>query len=104
MRDKLLMWLLLAVAVFNVGDYFLTLQAISVGMAEGNPVMDAILHTPIFPLYKLGAVTAFICIVWVSRKHWNKLSVVIHAGVWLMFLVYGSVTAWHFVLWSRGYS
>ena len=84
----------------NIADYFLSLQAFKAGMAEGNPVMDAILHTPIFPLYKLGAVTVFLWLLWRYRERVPRL----RYYVWVPFLAYGVLTVWHFVLWSRGYS
>ena len=95
--------MLILTGLFNIMDYFFTRKAIAAGMVESNPAMNAILHTPIFPLYKLIIVTGFIIFVWYSRKWWKGLRPLITAGVWLVFLAYSCVTVWHCVLWVRGY-
>ena len=68
MQENKLRFMLYAVALFNVADYFLTLAAVSKGAAEGNPVMDAILHTPWFPVLKLVAVPLALLWIWRVRR------------------------------------
>lgn len=47
---------LVALAVFNVADYFFTLWALERGFIEANPFMDAIINTPWFAVIKLGII------------------------------------------------
>ena len=91
--------ILILTGFLNIADYFLSLQAFKAGMAEGNPVMDAILHTPIFPLYKLGAVTVFLWLLWRYRERVPRL----RYYVWVPFLAYGVLTVWHAYLFFTGY-
>ena len=59
MNTRYLPMLLLGIGLFNVADYFFTVQALSLGARELNPVMDAIAHTPLFPVVKLTVVLRF---------------------------------------------
>ena len=92
-------WLAILTGILNFADYFLSLQAFRAGMAEGNPVMDAILHTPIFPLYKLGAVTVFLWLLWRYRERVPRL----RYYVWVPFMAYAMLTGWHVFLAATGY-
>ena len=103
MKDKMLRIALTIIGIFNIADYFFTRRAIAAGMVESNPIMDAILHTPIFPLYKLVIVTGFIFFIWYSRKRWNRLTPLITLGIVVLVVAYSGVTIWHGFLWYSGY-
>ena len=92
MHENKLRFMLIAVALFNAADYFLTLAAVSKGAVEGNPFMDAILHTPFFPLVKLVAVPVGLYWLWVVR---HKARPGFMRLVWVAFLAYGFLTVWH---------
>lgn len=92
MPDNKLRFMLLAVGLFNVTDYFLTRAAIAKGATEGNPVMDAILHTPWFPIVKLFAVPVALYWIWTVR---HKARPAFLRLAWVIFLAYGFLTVWH---------
>lgn len=93
MRDRILKYMLIAISVFNVADYISTLIAISNGVPEGNPVMDAVIGTPWFPVIKLVLVPAGLYLIWRCRGRVRR--VVYYAGV--AFAAYGLLTAWHVI-------
>ena len=83
--ERILRDLLLGVAVFNVADYLLTLLALHVGYREFNPIMDIIVHTPLFPLVKLVVVPIALYFVWSQRSRVGS-RILIYA--WLAFSIY----------------
>lgn len=91
MTDRMLKFMLIATGIFNVADYISTMIAISNGVPEGNPVMDAVIGTPWFPVIKLVLVPLALYFVWRCRGRVRR--VVYYAGV--VFAAYGLLTAWH---------
>ena len=91
--------ILITTGVFNAADYFFTMQAIAAGMAEGNPVMDSILHTPWFPIIKLLVVPFGLYLIWRARNMVPRLKYY----AWVPFLAYGALTAYHMFLFFTGY-
>ncbi|WP_242661376.1 DUF5658 family protein [Alkaliphilus metalliredigens] len=87
-KYKLLWVLLFGTGVFNVCDYFLTLKAIGMGYEEANPLVDGILHTPLFPITKLLIVPALLVLIWFLRKRVGK-RVMLYA--WTVFIAYFSL-------------
>ena len=94
-----LKFMLVATGVFNIADYFFTNEAIAAGMAEGNPIMDAILHTNLFPFIKLLAVPFGLYLLWRVRHRVPRLAYY----AWVPFLAYGMLTIYHGYLYTNGY-
>ena len=86
----LLALMLFGIGIFNITDYYFTLEAISLGAHEGNPIMDAILHTPFFPIVKLLLVPGLLVFIWVIRSRIERLRslIVIAFAGYLMVNVY----------------
>lgn len=89
---------LLGIALFSVIDYFATARATAYGVAELNPIMDAIVHTPLFPLLKLVIIPGALLGIYVIRERWMHRMVLV-AGMWILLCVYGALTAWH--VWGQ---
>ena len=89
--------LLFNIALLSIIDYLFTIRAVSRGLKEFNPVMDPILHTPLFPLIKVVFVPLALLWAWLNHDRWqhNRL---INLGIWILFLVYGVLTVWHILL------
>jgi len=96
--SRLVVWLLLAVWVFNVADFVLTADALQAGRAEElNPLMDALFGLGLLPvaLYKIGVVTGGVLALWLLRRH---RIVLYAAGALAVFL--GLIVVYHIVgLW-----
>ena len=87
--------LLLGIGLFNVADYFFTVQALSMGATEANPVMDAIAHTPLFPLVKLILIPTLLVFVWTVRHKIQARKQAIMLLTWVVFVSYFVVTLYH---------
>jgi hypothetical protein len=96
--SPLVVWLLLAVWVFNVADFVLTADALQAGRAEElNPLMDALFGLGLLPvaLYKIGVVTAGLVALWLLRRH----RIVLFTATALAVLL-GLIVVYHIVgLW-----
>jgi len=96
--SSLVVWLLLAVWVFNVADFVLTADALQAGRAEElNPLMDALFGLGLLPvaLYKIGVVTAGLVALWLLRRH----RIVLYTAAALAVLL-GLIVVYHIVgLW-----
>ncbi len=79
----------------NIADYIFTVRALSWGIKEWNPLIDAIADTYLFPLFKVGLVSAFLLFIWLFRYRINQLRIIIITGLWLVFGAYAFVTGWH---------
>lgn len=95
----MLKYILILTGAFNIADYFFTLEAIGAGMAEGNPFMDAILHTPWFPVAKLIAVPAGLYLLWRVKERVPRVKY--YAAV--PFFAYSALTVYHLYLYFSGY-
>ncbi len=91
-RDKWIAYILVAIGALNFADYFLTLRALSFGIEEGNPYMDALIGTPWFPIVKLLLVPLGLYRIWTLRDGmgWISRSLLI-----LALLAYSWVTGYH---------
>jgi len=99
--SSLVIWLLLAVWVFNTVDLVLTADALRSGRAEElNPLMDALFSWGLLPVaaYKIGVVTAGLVALWLLRRH----RIVLFAAAGLAGML-GLVVLYHVVgLWLYG--
>jgi hypothetical protein len=71
-RRRILFWLLLGLWSFNICDFLLTREAISMGRAtEANGVMSYMLNvgTVSALAFKLGIVSVGVLVLWRLRKH-----------------------------------
>lgn len=96
MTDRILKYILIALAAMNVADYLFTLRAIYVmGVPEANPLMDLALGTPLFGVIKCLLIPALCYVLWRARHHWRRPAIV---GL-LMFVTaaYSGVTVWHLI-------
>ena len=96
--SSLVVWLLLAVWVFNAADLVLTADALQAGRAEElNPLMAALFGLGLLPvaLYKIGVVTAGLVALWLLRRH----RIVLYTAAGLAGLL-GLIVVYHIVgLW-----
>ncbi|MFO8059036.1 MAG: DUF5658 family protein [Bacillota bacterium] len=56
--------MLIAIGVFNIADYVVTMQAVRDGFTEGNPLMQSILFTPWFAAIKLLLIPSCLLAIW----------------------------------------
>jgi hypothetical protein len=100
--SSLVVWLLLAVWVFNTADFVLTADALRAGRAEElNPLMDALFGLGLLPvaLYKIGVVTAGLVALWLLRRHRIALIAAAALAVLLgLIVVYHIVGLWLYAL------
>ncbi len=101
MNARYLPILLIGIGLFNAADYFFTVQALSMGATEANPVMDAIVHTPLFPMVKLFLVPVFLLFIWVVRAKIERLHKPVMIMLWVVFIGYFSVTVYHIFMQYR---
>ena len=87
--------LLLGIGLFNIADYFFTLQALSLGAIEANPVMDAIVHTPLFSVVKLILIPALLVFFWTMRHKIRTRKNIIMMLTWVVFISYFVVSVYH---------
>ena len=95
MNTRYLPMLLLGIGLFNVADYFFTVNALSMGATEANPVMDAIVHTPFFSVVKLILVPALVVFFWTVRHKIRTRRNIIMMLTWVVFISYFVVTVYH---------
>jgi len=94
-QNRILAFLLLGLFLLNIADYAFTVRALSWGVPEANPFMNAIVFTALFPAVKIGLVTVSLLAIWFLRNRINRLRRVIMLALWATFLVYAGTTAWH---------
>lgn len=87
--------LLIAICILNITDYFFTVKAISLGANEANPIMNAIIHTPLFPVVKLILVPGSLLLIWIYRFKIKRLQTLILVLLWIVFAGYLSVKVYH---------
>ena len=94
MNTKYLSILLPGIALFNAADHFFTINALSLGATEANPVMDAIVHTPLFPVVKLILIPALLVFFWTMRHKIKTRKNIIMLLTWVVFISYFVVTVY----------
>ncbi len=97
-RDRCIGYTLIAIGVFNFADYLLTLRALSLGIPEGNPYMDALIGTPWFPIVKLVIVPVGLYRIWMLRHGMGWIS---RTLLGLLLAAYTWVTVYHIVALLR---
>ncbi len=90
--EALPLFLAVALVVFNLLDAFLTSRALSMGVAEANPVMAGLfrLNMPVAMLIKTVAVAGGVICLW---RFWNLR--VARVGMSLLVCLYGAVIVYH---------
>ena len=94
-QTRMMAFLLISLFIMNIADYFFTVRALSWGIIEWNPLINAIAHTQLFPILKIGLVSAFLLFIWLFRYHINRLLLLIMTELWLVFGFYALVNGWH---------
>ncbi len=91
-RPKALGWLLIAVNLLNMVDYWLTLIALESGGREANPLLRPLFAlSPLWAgVFKLVAVLAATLLVWESRRYRKALIVAL-----CMLVVFGGLLLYH---------
>jgi len=92
--------LLLNIALLSIIDCLYTISAVSYGLGEVNPIMDAIIQTPLFPLIKLFIIPIALLWLWTIRDKWQHNGL-INLGLWTLFVFYGALTVWHIMVQVR---
>jgi len=94
-QTRILAFLLVSLFIMNIADYILTTRAMSFGIKELNPLINIVVQTPLFPILKIGLISAFILFIWLARHKINRLRFVIMTALWVTFVAYALVTFWH---------
>ncbi len=102
-HSSTLLFLLLGIGLFNIADYFFTVQALSLGARELNPVVDAIVYTPLFSVAKLILIPALLVFIWTARHKIHTRKNMIMLLIWGVFVSYFAVTVYH-LYWQYYYS
>ena len=77
MKDRILKYILIALAAMNILDYLFTLRAIYVmGATEANPIMAAAMDAGLFGPVKLLAVPGLCYLMWRVRHRWRRPAIV----------------------------
>ena len=84
-KYKLVGFFLICTGIFNILDYFLTLKALGMGYEEANPIINVILDTPLFPIYKLIVVQGLLTLIWTLRY---KVVKRLHLYAGIVFIAY----------------
>lgn len=84
--------MLIAIGVFNVADYVVTLQALEAGFTEGNPFMDAIIGTPWFAAIKLLLIPCCLLAIWLVE---DRLRPFARRIVLVGLLAYAALMVYH---------
>ncbi len=66
-KHPLLFLFLSGTALFNILDYFLTMEVIRRGHTEWNPLVNAILHTPYLAFIKVFLIPGTLFVIWHIR-------------------------------------
>ena len=95
MTNRHMAILLLGIGLFNITDYFFTVKALSLGAREANPIMNMIVHTPLFPLVKLILVPGALVLIWIFRSKIKRLRKQIMLLLLVAFMGYLAVNVYH---------
>ena len=93
--------MLFSIFILNLVDYIFTVRAIGMGFEEANPVINALLHAPLFPIVKIGLVTLGLVLIWQFRHRTIRIKKLILALLTITFLAYGAVSIYH--IYGLGY-
>lgn len=94
-RSRTPAFLLLSLGAANAADYFFTVEALAAGGRKINPVMGAIVDTPLFPALKLVMLPAALVFIWLAMDRLERLRRVVLAGLWTAFAAYAGAMVWH---------
>ena len=92
---RVLLVLLVGICIFNFVDYYLTNILLGLGYRELNPVMNVLVGTKYFPIYKLLIIPSLLTVLWVYRITIIKRFMF---GVWITFLAYLSLMLYFRIL------
>ena len=67
-RNMLVTIFLLGAALFNVMDYFLTLEVLKMGYVEWNPLIKVMIDTTFLPIIKVLIIPTILSVIWILRN------------------------------------
>lgn len=94
-QTRILAIILISLFIMNIADYIFSVRALSWGIKEWNPLINATIGTYLFPILKIGLVSMFLLFIWLCRYRINRLRIIIMTGLWFTFVAYVLVTGWH---------
>ena len=94
-QKRLLFWQLIGIGAFNKVDYLLTLEFLSKGFYESNPIMAQMIGTYEFPLVKLLLIPLILICLW---QHKDKIGDMLTKITWIPFMGYFSLMYYYRVL------
>ncbi|HHY82300.1 MAG TPA: hypothetical protein GX505_06430 [Clostridiales bacterium] len=83
--NRVIAFMLIFTALFNIADYFLTMEALKLGIEELNPLVRYWINTSFLPLIKVVIIPAVLFMIWKLRIHIGKRMLVYSS---LLFSVY----------------
>ena len=99
MTDKKLATILISIGTLNILDYFLTLNIITKGASELNPLVNLYIETiALFPIVKLIALPLMLLFMWFTRYHWGRMKKITEKALPIILFLYAGVALWHFFL------
>ncbi|WP_034327391.1 DUF5658 family protein [Alkaliphilus transvaalensis] len=82
-----LVFLLAGIGLFNIADYFLTLEVVGQGHQEANPIINAILYTPYFSIVKLLVVPLLLLLIAIVGRRLPKRCLFYTGATFLVYFV-----------------
>ena len=87
-QNRLLFWQLLGIGAFNLVDYILTLEFLTLGFYEANPLIAPMIGTYEFPMVKLLLIPLVLFAIW---QHRDRIGDMLVKLFWIPFLGYFSL-------------
>lgn len=89
----------MSIGVFNVIDYFFTLQVLQHGFIEANPFMAPVVGTGWFFVIKVVLIPAALYVIWAVR---DRVGTVANAAIWVCGGAYAGLMGYFGILVSSG--
>jgi hypothetical protein len=71
---------LLFTALFNAADYFLTMEALRLGLGEWNPFVRSLIGTGLLPVIKMLIIPVILFLIWRVRARLGR-RLIFYAGI-----------------------
>ena len=91
-QKRLLFWHLIGIGVFNIVDYILTLDFLSQGFYEANPIIATTIGTYEFPMIKLILIPLVLLAMWQHKERIGNYLVLL---TWVPFIGYFSLMGYY---------
>ena len=100
-QNKLVALFLLGAALFNIMDYFLTLEALKIGYVECNPLIKVIIGTNCLPIIKVLIIPTILIVIWILRNRVGH-RLVYYTG--MLFSIYFLLIIYFGIIFYRNFS